>query len=353
MTTCTVCGDPLPEATETGRPRKFCSDKCRSKAHRDREREAERDRARLARRCEIEVAGSRCARGAVFVLAVDGRELKVCPGCRELALRFLVGQGASATAIETRRIAGPDNAPPPRPTECGTVLLIEDDDRVAPVLSAVLRREGYEVRVASRGGTGLREAIVQPPDLVLLDLGLPDMDGLAVLGKLREASDVPVIITTARGEDDDKIRGLDSGADDYLVKPFQIEELLARMRTVLRHRAPRSDDVYDDGVLRVDFALKQVRAAGSDLVLSPREYRLLEFLVRKPGTARPAEAISAYVGGGAESKRYLAVLVNRVRQKLGAEGLGRDVIVAANGIGYYYRPQGRTIGYSHAANLVN
>ncbi|HET6709010.1 response regulator transcription factor [Amycolatopsis sp.] len=352
-TSCTVCGEPLPGGPETGRPRKFCSDRCRSKAHRDREREAERARERLARRCEIEVAGNRCARGAVFVLAVDGRELKVCPACRELALSFLVGQGAAATAVETRRIATPDRDPAPQPTERGTVLLVEDDDSVAAALGAALRSRGYEVRRTHDGATGLREALERRPDLVLLDLGLPDTDGLVVLRKLRDVSDLPVIITTARGADNDKIRGLDSGADDYLVKPFHIEELLARMRTVLRHRAPRPDGVYDDGVLRVDFALKQVRAAGSDLVLSPREYRLLEFLVRKPGTARPAAAIIAHVGGVAESKRYLAVLVNRVRQKLGAEGLGRGVIVAANGIGYYYRPPGRTIGYSHAANLVN
>jgi two-component system KDP operon response regulator KdpE len=294
----------------------------------------------------------------VFVLAVDGRELKVCPACRELALSFLVGQGAAATAVETRRIATPDRDPAPRPTECGTVLLIEDDEPVAAALGAVLRSRGYEVRRAADGATGLREALERRPDLVLLDLGLPDTDGLVVLRKLRDVSDLPVIITTARGADNDKIRGLDCGADDYLVKPFHVEELFARMRSVLRHRAPRPDDVYDDGVLRVDFALRRIQAAGSELPLSPREYRLLEFLVREAGTARPAEAIIAHVGGGSgtSSKRYLAVLVNRVRGKLNAEGLSPGVIVAANGIGYYYRPPGRpsrTIGYGHAEHLVN
>ncbi|MEQ0563781.1 response regulator [Amycolatopsis sp. NEAU-NG30] len=358
MTSCTVCGDPLPEATETGRPRKFCSDRCRSKAHREREREAGRDRERLARRCEIEVGGLRCARGAVFAVAVDGRELKVCAECREVALKFLVGQGAAATAIETRRIAAPDSAPPPRPTERGDVLLVEDHDMVASALAAALRSRGYDVRVAPDGATGLREAMTKRPNLVLLDLGLPDCDGLALLRKLRDISDVPVIITTARGTKSDKIRGLDSGADDYLVKPFDIQELLARMRSVLRHRAPRPDASYDDGVLRVDFALQQVRAAGSDLTLSPREYRLLEFLVRNAGTARPAEAIIAYVWGDvtATAKRTLAVLVALVRRKLTAEGLSPSVIVAANGIGYYYRPPrppSRTIGYGHAPNIVN
>ncbi|MET8851651.1 response regulator [Amycolatopsis sp. NPDC004625] len=359
-TSCTVCGEPLPEATETGRPRKFCSDRCRSKAHRAREREAERDRARLARRCEIEVAGSRCARGAVFVLAVDGRELKVCPACRELALSFLVGQGAAATAVETRRIAAPHREPAPRPTERGKVLLVEDDESVAEALGTVLRGRGYQVRTVRDGVSGLSEALSLRPDLVLLDLGLPDVDGLMVLRKLRAVSDVPVIITTARGEDDDKIRGLDCGADDYLVKPFHIEELFARMRSVLRHRAPRLDAVYDDGVLRVDFVLRQIQVTGTGLPLAPREYRLLEFLVREAGVPQPAEAIGAHVRGAAGPlpKGSLPVLVNALRSKLRGRGLGNDVIVTAHGIGYYYRPPGRsstglTIGYSHASRLVD
>ncbi|WP_410639304.1 response regulator [Amycolatopsis sp. lyj-346] len=359
-TSCTVCGEPLPGATDTGRPRKFCSDRCRSKAHRARERETGRAEARLARRCEIEVAGSRCSRGAVFALAVDGRELKVCPACRELALSFLVGQGAAATAVETRRIGTPDREPAPRPTERGTVLLVEDDDPVAEALGVVLRSRGYEVRRAPDGATGLREALERRPDLVLLDLGLPDTDGLVVLRKLRDVSDLPVIITTARGADNDKIRGLDCGADDYLVKPFHVEELFARIRSVLRHRAPRPDTVYDDGVLRADFALREIRVGDAGLALSDREFRLLELLIRGAGVAQPAAAIVAHVWGDPVSvvdrKRILPVLVNVLRSKLREHGLGNDVIVTARGIGYYYRPPGRpspTIGYGHAANLVN
>jgi two-component system KDP operon response regulator KdpE len=360
---CPECGEPLPETTETGRPRKFCSDKCRSRAHRVREREDERTRARLARRCEIEVAGHRCARGALFVLSVDGRELKVCAGCREPALAFLVGQGASVTAVETRRITTPDAAPVrPAPTEHGDVLLIEDDAGVAEALSSILRRRGYDVRPVRDGTTGLHEAMTRRPDIVLLDLGLPGLDGIEVLRRLRVASDVPVIITTARGGDSDKIRGLDSGADDYLVKPFDVEELLARMRSVMRHRAPRPDEVYDDGVLRIDFALGEVRAGGGALRLSPREFRLLGFLVREAGTARPTAAILAHVWGEtmaeASAKRTLAVLVAVLRTKLVEHGLGNDVIVAARGIGYYYRPPNRPspspkIGYGHAANILN
>jgi two-component system KDP operon response regulator KdpE len=301
-------------------------------------------------------------RGAVFVLAVDGRELKVCTACRELALAFLVGQGAAATAVETRRIGASHSAPTSQPTERGSVLLVEDDERVIGALSMVLRRRGYDV-VQLRTGLGvLEEAMTRRPDIVLLDLGLPDIDGLTLLRQLRTLSDVPVIITTARGEDDDKILGLDSGADDYLVKPFDIEELLARMRSVMRHRAPRLDEVYDDGALRVDFALGEVRAGGSEVRLSSREFRLLGFLVREAGTARPTAAILAHVWGAtlpeATAKRTLAVLVAVLRTKLVEHGLGTDVIVAARGIGYYYRPANRPspgpkIGYGHAESILN
>lgn len=109
--TCQVCGGPLSSSTETGRPRKFCSDRCRSRAHRARKHETERATARLARQCDVEVAGHRCERAAAFLLAVDGRQLKVCPACRELALAFLVGQGASVTAVETRPIADANPEP--------------------------------------------------------------------------------------------------------------------------------------------------------------------------------------------------------------------------------------------------
>ncbi|MER5265030.1 response regulator transcription factor [Actinosynnema sp. NPDC002837] len=366
--TCQVCGGPLSSSTETGRPRKFCSDRCRSRAHRARKHETERATARLARQCDVEVAGHRCERAAAFLLAVDGRQLKVCPACRELALAFLVGQGASVTAVETRPIADANPEPArtaPHPSGRGKVLLIEDDDRVSEALIGALQRRGYEVVPARDGRTGLREAITQRPDVVLLDLGLPDMDGITLLRKLRAASDIPVIVVTARGDVDDIALGLDTGADDYLVKPYDLGELVARMRRAMRQRAAPAEKVYDDGVLRVDFRLPEVRVGGVEATCSPRELRLLEILVRSAGSVQSIDAIVAHVWGDSWAtvplKRNLAVVMAMLRSKLAAAGLDPTAIVTAHGLGYYYQPPNRParpasgprIGYSHAERLLN
>ncbi|MEU7475800.1 response regulator transcription factor [Lentzea sp. NPDC042327] len=361
---CEECDGPLPEATESGRPRRYCSDRCRSRAHRVRLRETRRAEARRSRQCDIEVAGHRCGRAAVCVLAVDGRELKVCAACEDLALRFLVGQGTSATAVETRRIDRPDTGPapiPPRPVGQGKVLLIEDDSRVVDALSAALGRRGYEVVAALTGREGLDAALAHRPAVVLLDLGLPDVDGISVLRRLRATSDLPVIITTARGEAAARVLGLETGADDYLVKPYDIGELVARMRRVTRHRAAARPLVYDDGALRVDFELRQVHLGGEEAHFSEREFRLIEVLVRSAGTAIPTGVIVAHVWGDSEvtgpRKRTLAVLVAVLRTKLN-EHLGPNAIVAAHGLGYYYLPPNRPasgppVGYGHADRLLN
>ncbi|MCS7484600.1 response regulator transcription factor [Umezawaea endophytica] len=366
--TCQVCGDSLPDSTETGRPRKFCSDRCRSRAHRVRKHETERAAARLARRCDVEVAGHRCDRAAAFLLAVDGRELKVCPACRELALAFLVGQGASATAVEVRPIANGNTEPTrtaPRPSDRGKVLLIEDDKNVVFALSPSLEARGYEVVSAFDGITGLREAMTQRPDVVLLDLGLPDIDGITLLRKLRSASDVPVIVVTARGRVEDRTLGLLTGADDYLVKPFDIGELVARMRGVMRRSITPPEQVYDDGVLRVDFTLQEVRVGGNEVPFTRLKFRLIEILVRSAGIIQPIDAIVAHVWAESEvtgfRKQNLAVLVAVVRRTLRAEGLDPNSIVTAHGLGYYYQPPNRParpasgprIGYSHAERLLN
>jgi two-component system KDP operon response regulator KdpE len=244
------------------------------------------------------------------------------------------------------------------------VLLIEDDDRVAEALIGSLQRRGYEVVPARDGRTGLREAITQRPDVVLLDLGLPDMDGITLLRKLRGASDVPVIVVTARGTVDDIARGLDIGADDYLVKPFDLGELVARMRRAMRRAAP-AEEVYDDGVLRVDFRLSEVSVGGVEATFSPRELRLLEILVRSAGSVQSIDAIVAHVWGDsgmtAHLRRNLAVVMAMLRSKLAAAGLDPTAIVTAHGLGYYYQPPNRPtrpasgprIGYSHAERLLN
>ncbi|ANZ42596.1 hypothetical protein BBK82_08940 [Lentzea guizhouensis] len=241
------------------------------------------------------------------------------------------------------------------------MLLIEDDSRVLDALSGALGRQGYEVVSATTGRAGLEAALTHRPAVVLLDLGLPDLDGIAVLRRLRATSDLPVIITTARGEAASRVLGLETGADDYLVKPYDLGELVARMRRVMRHRTAARPQVYDDGALRVDFELRQVHLGGEQTHLSNREFRLIEVLVRSAGTATPTGVIVAHVWGDSEvaepRKKALAVLVAGLRAKLNHH-LGANAIVTAHGLGYYYLPPNRPasgppVGYGHAAGLLN
>ncbi|MCR6489911.1 response regulator transcription factor [Amycolatopsis sp. OK19-0408] len=367
--TCQVCGEALPASTETGRPRKFCSDKCRSRAHRVRRTEDERSRERLSRVCEVRIGGRACKLTATFALSVDGQEMRVCPACQKLAMAFLVDQGESAAAVEIRRLDVPETEPARVATGVsgtGKVLLIEDDDRVSQALRPCLERRGWHVTTAADGKTGLYQGMTAQPDVVLLDLGLPDIDGLTLLREIRKTSDVPVIVVTARGEIEDITRGLDVGADDYLVKPYAIEELLARMRKAVRQRTRPPEQGYDDGVLRVGFAPPEVHVGDAEVVLPRREFALLELLVRGAGTIQSADRIIAHVWGdppgtAAARKRTLAVLVAVLRTKLRENGLGADAIVSARGLGYYYQPPNRParpasgprVGYSHAERFLN
>lgn len=360
--TCQACGGPLPPVSDTGRPRKFCSNRCRSRARRERQRQTQLTTARKSRLCETELAGHACDRAAMYVLVVDGAELRVCQECRDPTLALLVGQGAAATAIEVRRVGVVTLEQAPAGPVQGRVLLIEDDDRVSQALVPVLRRRGFDMVWAATGSAGLREAIVRSLDVILLDLGLPDMDGIKLLRTLREASNVPVIVVSARGDVVDRVLGLDNGAHDYLVKPYDLDELVARMRNVMRQEAKSSVEVYDDGVLQVVHTLREVRIGREVVKLSEREFRLLALLIRSAGTPLTAVAIAAHVWSETEApidgKRSVTVLVAVLRSKLSARGLAPDAIVTAHGIGYYYQPPrpataGPRIGYSHTDRLLN
>ncbi|SDW63187.1 two-component system, OmpR family, KDP operon response regulator KdpE [Amycolatopsis xylanica] len=357
--TCPVCGGPLPAMPETGRPRKFCSDRCRTRAHRSRERSQ-------VHHCQFEVFGRACDRAVEFVVTADGQELKVCAVCRELAWTFLNQQRASVTTVAMRRIGdAPD--PPPSSVRRGRALYIEDDDRVRGALIPALERRGYLVKGVASGREGMShlETAGRDFDVILLDLGLPDMDGMQLLRRLRLISDIPVIILSARGEQRDQLLGLTSGADDYLVKPFSIDELVVRMRTVLR-RTSRGQDpqVFDDGLLYVDSALKIAQVASVTLKLTESEFQLLDLLVRPAGATKSVTAIvSAVWPGESPGNRAgrVAVLVARLRQKLAMTDLGPDAIVSARGVGYFYRPSDGTaqpdttgrVGYSHAERILN
>ena len=218
-----------------------------------------------------------------------------------------------------------------------TVLLAEDDAAIAEPLSRALQREGYAVEVATDGAAALERVRQGQVDLLVLDLGLPGMDGLEVCRRLREMNDVPVVMLTARDTTDDQVTGLDSGADDYLVKPFVKEELLARIRAVLRRRAPGEQPrTYQVSDLVLDDRAHRVYRRSREIDLTPREYELLLFFLRHAGEVLSQDRLLAAIWGYTGSK-VLDVYVGYLRTKLEAEGESR-LIHTVRGIGYVLRP---------------
>ncbi|HEY3503819.1 MAG TPA: response regulator transcription factor [Actinocatenispora sp.] len=215
------------------------------------------------------------------------------------------------------------------------ILVVEDDVRLADALCVALRRRGYGV---THVGTGT-EALAAPPcDLVLLDLGLPDMDGLTVCKQMQERSDVAVIVLTARGEERDRVLGLRTGADDYLVKPFSMAELTARIEAVLRRHRPRPAGPVAVGTLRIDLDARQVSVADSPVALRPKEYELLVVLAREAGTVVPRHRLIMEVWRATwpGAARTLEVHIGSLRSKISAAGR----IEAVHGVGYRFDPEG-------------
>jgi DNA-binding response OmpR family regulator len=222
------------------------------------------------------------------------------------------------------------------------VLVIEDDADIALGVRTVLDRSGFEVSMAAEGPEGLRVFHSERPDIVILDVGLPKMDGWTVLERIRELSGVPVLMLTSRGQEADKVRGLRGGADDYLTKPFGTAEFVARVQALLRRqRAPDElPEVFDDGHVRVNFVTHGVRVNGAPVELTPTEFRLLSALVRHPGQVlSPVKLLelawSDPLGIGPDRVKYS---VMRLRRKLGTQASGGSPIEAVRGFGYRYRP---------------
>ncbi len=219
------------------------------------------------------------------------------------------------------------------------ILIIEDEAEIAGYLRRGLTLEGYEVSVAEDGPAGLAAARETPPDLIVLDLMLPGMDGLEVARRLRSVSDVPIIILTARDAVQDRVTGLESGADDYLVKPFAFEELLARIRVQLRRRqSDRQNDVLRYDNLTMDTAAHDVRIGDRRVELTAKEYELLELFMRHPQQVLTRETIYDRVWGydfGGESN-IIEVYVRYLRQKLEANHESR-LIHTVRGVGYILR----------------
>lgn len=220
------------------------------------------------------------------------------------------------------------------------VLIIEDDSSIRRFLRAALTNEGYRVVEAESGEKGLRTAVSQPPDLVILDLGLPDLDGQDVLKRLREWYDAPLIILSARDQEKEKVEALDHGADDYVTKPFGIGELLARMRTALRHLQPRTADAAPIviGELAVDLAARMVRRKGAEVHLTPLEYKLLVTLVKHAGKVLTHRFLLREVWGPEDSREshYLRVFVAGLRRKLEDDPARPRYLLTEQGVGYRF-----------------
>jgi len=228
-----------------------------------------------------------------------------------------------------------------------SVLVIEDEDDIRQLLRTLLEREGFSVSEANLGREGVRMFHQSHPDIVILDVGLPDLDGWQVLERIRDMSDVPVLMLTALSTERDKVRGLNAGADDYLTKPFSRVELLARLQAIGRRQVQRNDPVtnFEDEFVRVDFAHQEVTIGGTAVTLTPTEYRLLATLVRHQGQVLSSDQLIELAwddpSGLAPSRVKYAVL--RLRRKLGwGDGEADDgPIETVRGFGYRYRARAR------------
>jgi DNA-binding response OmpR family regulator len=219
------------------------------------------------------------------------------------------------------------------------VLVVDDDDDIRLLLEELLRGAGYGVETATDGRAALRSFHASPTDLVVLDLSMPELDGFETLHRLRDLSDVPVILLTARGGEIDKVRGFRAGADDYVVKPFGRQELLARIEALLRRAPePTHHEHYDDGALSIDYGRRLVLSRGLPVRLTPLEFRLLVTLVEHAGQVLSADQLIEHVWGHADgaSRDQVKLYVSYLRKKLGQEAEGFQPIETVRGFGYRY-----------------
>jgi two-component system, OmpR family, KDP operon response regulator KdpE len=221
------------------------------------------------------------------------------------------------------------------------VLMIEDEAQMRRFLRASLSHAGYQLLEAETAEQGLMQAAAQNPDLVLLDLGLPDLDGLVVTERLRQWAKMPIIVISARGQENDKIKALDAGADDYLTKPFGVGELLARMRVALRHAAktPDGEPQFSLGELRVDLFRRQVFLSEREVHLTPIEYRLLTTLIRHAGRVLTHRHLLREVWGpnASDQTHYLRVYMGQLRHKLEPDASRPRYLLTEPGVGYRLR----------------
>jgi DNA-binding response OmpR family regulator len=222
------------------------------------------------------------------------------------------------------------------------VLVIDDDEDIRSLVAELLQRAGLEVDQAGDGRSGLRAFHQSPPDLVVLDVSMPDLDGWQTLERIRDLSDVPVMMVTARGAELERVRGLQAGADDYLVKPFGRQELVARVQALLRRARPSGDDrqdTYADDRITIDFAQRAVNYDGREVALTPLEFKLLAAFVRNPRQVLSREQLLQLVWGNAYgvSGDQVKLYVGYLRRKLDPEQPDRVPIETVRGFGYRYQ----------------
>lgn len=225
------------------------------------------------------------------------------------------------------------------------ILVIDDEPKIQRAIRTILTEKGFKVTTASSGEEGLTLAAVNEPDIIILDLGLPDMDGVEVCDRLREWSQCPIIILSVRDSEHDKVAALDKGADDYLTKPFGIEELLARVRVALRHSAGRKDvqsKQVKAGSITIDLVWHKVNLGEQEIKLTGTEYKLLAYLATNHGRVLTHQSILTHVWGQADADHteYLRVYMRQLRKKLEVDPERPQYFLTEPGIGYRFNSDG-------------
>ncbi|MED1469206.1 response regulator [Bacillus salipaludis] len=220
------------------------------------------------------------------------------------------------------------------------ILVIDDEPQIQKLLRVTLQAQGFEIVPASSGEEGILKTTMVRPDLIVLDLGLPDISGMEVLHRIREWTQIPIIVLTAKDREEDKITALDSGADDYVTKPFGMGELVARIRVALRHSAKSQDEpILDFGRLVIDLSGRTVELDGEKIKLTPTEYELLKILATNAGRVMTHKQLLQQVWGGHQydtDSHYLRVYIGHLRKKIETDSARPNFIITEPGIGYRF-----------------
>jgi len=224
-----------------------------------------------------------------------------------------------------------------------TILVVDDEARAVEFVKMSLELEGFRVASAGDGHEALKKVVREPPDLVILDVMMPNMDGFETLKKIREVSDVPVIFLSVKGEEFDRVRGLGLGADDYMTKPFSVRELVLRIKAVLRRMGekgqPAGPEIVVDDELRINFDRRKVIVRGQEILLRPTEYRLLYQLVNNAGKLLTHETLLSHVWGPEyrDEYQYVRLYVTYLRQKIEKDPKNPEYILSERGLGYRFK----------------